>query len=278
MSGLMRLLTRPLWREDARTRAARRLRHLLVTPVMVLAGVIWGALASPAAAETLGWVAGGAFGFSLAAYLYLRLEPMVMRIGTELFGERGWMTGIVWDWAIVGGVAYGLTDILGMPTFGAVTSAVAIGGTYALALAWFFDDSGTRVLSGFMSGGWGRPRIPFSHIETMIARNDYEAALAALDDHVRDHPRDARGWLTLGRLIDRHRDDPDGALRALEEGLDLARVTVEQEHRYVFEIVRICESCDASERAVPRLRRFVDDHPDSIQARWARSQLQRIEG
>lgn len=278
MSRLVRLLTRPLWREDARTRAARRLRHLLVTPVTALAGVIWGVLAAPVGAEVLGWALGGALGFSTLAYLYMRLEPAVAHLGAELWGRHGWIAGLLWDWFVVGGFAFLLIDVLGMPTFGAVSSAVLIGGSYALALAWFFDEGGSRTLLGFMSGGWGRPRIPFSHIESMLARNDHEAALAALEDFVDEHPRDARGWITLGRLLDRERDDPDQALRAFRDGLATARLTVEQKHRYVFEIARLCASCDVAERAVPDLERFIAEHPDTVQAEWARRQLEEIGG
>jgi len=243
---------------------------------MFLSGIIWGALASPAASEALWWALGGAFGFSTLAYLYVRLEPVVAHLGAELLGSRGWLAGIAWDWTVVGGSVYLLTDVLGMPTFEAVTSAIVIGGTYALGLAWFFDDGGSRALTGFVSGGWGRARVPFSHIETMITRNDYEAALDALDDFVHDHPRDPRGWITLARLIDREQDRPGEAVRTLEGGLETARLTLEQRHRYVFEIVRICESCDAPDRAVPHLERFMDEHPDTMQAEWARAQLQRL--
>lgn len=272
------MLTRPLWREDARARAARRLRHLLVTPVMVLAGVIWGALASPAAAETLWWALGGALGFSSLAYLYLRLEPAVAHVGFEALGRRGWIAGLVWDWLAVGGTVFLLTDVFGMPTFRAVTSAIVIGGTYALGLAWFFDDSSSRLLAGFMSGGWGRPRVPFSHVETMLIRGEHRAAHDALRELVAAHPRHPRGWLALGRLLDRYLDDPDEAFRVLRDGLEMARLTADEEQMYLFEMVRVCESCDAADRALPHLRRFAEEHGDTNQGQWARSRLRHIEG
>lgn len=251
---------------------------MVVTPVMALAGVVWGALAAPTAEEVLGWIFGGALGFSALAYLYVRLEPFIAHLGQELFGSLGWVAGVLWDWVVVGGFVYLLTEVVGMPTFGAVTSAVLIGGTYALAVAWFLDEGGSRALSGFLSGSWGRPRVAFSHIETMIARGNYETAIEELESFVLSHPRDPRGWLTLGRLVDRERDDPTEALRTLREGLKVARLTVQQRHRYLVEMVRVCESCDAPERAVPELERLVEDHPDTIQAEWARTQLRSIRG
>lgn len=276
MSRIVRFLGTQLWREDARARRARRIRQALLAPVTALAGIIWGALAAPAAAEALGWALGGAMGFSLLGYLYFRLEPVVQHVGAALFGERGWLTGVVWDWAVVGGFVFLLTDVLGMPTFNAVTSAILIGGSYAMGVAWFFDDGGSRALSGFLAGSWGRTRVAFSHIEVKIVRGEHEAAIHALEEFVEHHPRDPRGWLSLARQLDQHRDDPNGALRVLREGLDLARLTVEQRHRYLVEFVRICESCDATGKAVPELRRFVDRFDGTLQADWARIQLRQI--
>lgn len=272
MRALLRTLLRPLWREDATARASRRLRQALLTPVMVLAGVVWGALAAPNGAEALGWALGGAFGFSFLAYLYFRLEPVVLLVGYEVFGRAGFLAGMLWDWLVVGGVAYLLVDVLGMPTFGAVTSAVMIGGTYAMVLASFFDDAGSRFLHGFLSGGWGRPhRAPFSHIETLLVRGEHEAARGALRDFVRMHPRDPRGWIALSRSL----EDPDEAVHTLRRGMETARLTVEQKQSYLHEIVRVCDSLDALHVAVPDLERFVEEHDESAQSTWARSVLRR---
>jgi hypothetical protein len=276
MSGLKEILTRPLWREDIRARTARRLRHALTTPVMTLAGVIWGILAAPAASEVLGWAFGGALGFSVLAYLYVRLGPAAVQIGANLLGTSGWLAGLLWDWLVVGGVIYLLTSVLAMPTFPAVTSAIVIGGSYALFLAWFFDDGGSRALFGFLSGGWGRPRAPFSHVETLLVRGDHTAARVALDAFVREYPRDPRGWLAFGRLLHRELNDPNEALRTLRVGLGTARLTVEQKQHYLYEIVQVCESCEEPERAIPDLERFVEEHADSPLVEWARSRLQQV--
>lgn len=273
MGGLIRTLTRPLWREDARARAARRIRQALTAPFMCLAGIVWGVLAAPASEEVLGWAVGGAFGFSFLAYLYFRLGPAVVRIGGERLGRGGWLAGLLWDWMVVGGVVYLLTDVIGMPTFRAVTSSVVIGGSYALLLASFFEDGGSRFLHGFLAGSWGRPRAAFSHIETMLVRGEYDSAREALREFVGAHPRDPRGWITLGRLL----DEPREALDTLRHGLDRARLTVEQRQRYLHEIVRICESRDALHVAEPDLRRFAEQHEGSDQAIWARSVLRRVE-
>ncbi len=246
--------------------------------MLALAGIIWGALATPVAAEALGWVLGGALGFSLLGYIYFRLEPLVHHVGAELFGERGWVTGVAWDWVVIGGVVFLLTDVLGMPTFNAVTSAILIGGSYAMGAAWFFDDGGSRALSGFLAGSWGRRRVAYSHIEGMIVRGEHDAAIDVLQEFVAGHPREAWGWLTLARQFDRHRDDPNAALDVLREGLDLARLTPEQHHRYVVELVRICESCGAPEKAVPELRRLADEYEGTPQAEWAEIQLRAIAG
>ncbi|MBT8487317.1 MAG: hypothetical protein HKN72_16580 [Gemmatimonadetes bacterium] len=276
MTRIVRLLTKPLWQEDAMARRTRRIRQALVTPVMTLAGIIWGALAAPAPTEVLGWVAGGALGFSLMGYLYFRLEPAIQHLGAHVFGGLGWTVGLIWDWIVIGGVVFLVTDVLGMPTFEAVTSAVLIGGTYAMGLAWFFDDGGSRALSGFLAGSWGRRRVPFSHIESKIAGGDVDGAIEALQDHVMRHPRDARGWITLGRLLDKERDDPDGAFAALRDGLEVARLTLEQKQRYLHEVVRVCRSCGALDRAVPLLMSYRAEHEGTIQADWADAQLRRI--
>ncbi|MDX1493262.1 MAG: tetratricopeptide repeat protein [Longimicrobiales bacterium] len=277
MPRLVRLLTRPLWREDPGARRSRRIRQAFATPVMGLVGAIWGALASPAASEIVGWIVGGALGFATLAYVYLRIEPLVGHLGTELFGRHGWIVGLVWDWVVVGGLAYLLTQGLGMPMFNAVTSGVVMGGAYAVAMAWFFDDGGSKALFGFISGGGGRPRVPFSHIETMLARGQHDEALEALEEFVSRHPRDPRGWITLGRLLDRDFDDPDRAFGVFKEGLELARLSVAQRQRYLHEAVRVCESCDALHRVVPLLEELAREHPDTLQGEWAEGQLRRIE-
>lgn len=258
-------------------RRARRLRQALTTPVMALAGIIWGALAAPAGVEALGWAVGGAVGFSLLGYLYFRLEPVLHHVGAELLGPQGWVVGILWDWLVIGGVVFLLTDVLGMPTFSAVTSAILIGGSYAMGVAWFFDDGGSRALAGFIAGSWGRPRVPFSHIESKIAAGDAAGALDALTEFVERHPEDARGWITLGRLLDRERDDPDGAFAAFRDGLEHARLSVPQKQRYLHELVQVCESCHAVDRAIPHLRRFSEEHAGTIQAQWADDQLRRLD-
>ncbi len=274
LARLGRLLKRPLWIEDVRTRAARRLRQGLVTPFMALAGVIWGALAAPVSAEALGWMAGGAVAFSILAYLYFRVQPAILQIAHDRWGRGGWLAGMAWDWLMVGGVVYLLTDVLGMPTFRAVTSAVVIGGSYAMLLASFFDEDGSRFLHGLLGGGWGgRPRVGFSHIETLVSRGEGEAAREALREFVVAHPDDARGWITLGRLT----GEPDRAVEIFRRGLERARLTVEEKQRYLHEIVRVCESRDALHVAAPDLERFAEEVEGTVQAMWARSVLERIE-
>ena len=111
----------------------------------------------------------------------------------------------------------------------------------------------------------------------MIAGRDVDGALQALEDFVGRYPKDARGWITLGRLLDKERDDPDGAFSALRDGLQAARLTVQQKQRYLHEIVRVCESCDAMHRAAPLLTEFSTEHRGTIQADWAEGQLRRLE-
>lgn len=275
---LTETLTRPLWREDPAYRTGRRLRQLVLTPVMVLAGIIWGVLASPAAGETLGWAAGGAFAFSFALYLHLHLQPVVIGFGEWAFRGASWLAALLWDWLVVGGVIYLLTDVLGMPTFSAVSGAVLVGGAYGLFVAAFFDVAGSRFLGGLFFGGWSRPRVSFSQIETMLVRGDSAAALEALREFVTLHPYDARGWITLGRLL---RQDPGAAVEALSvlrSGLERGQLTVEQEQRYLHEIVGLCEASGAADLAVPDLERFVEARAGSIQARWAGLELERISG
>ena len=124
-----------------------------------------------------------------------------------------------------------------------------------------------------MSGGWGRPRVPFSHVETLLVRGDHASARVALDAFVSEYLRDAPGWLALGRLLHREFTEPNQALRTLRAGLGAARLTLEQKQHYLSEIVRICESCEEPERAIPDLERFVEEHADSPLVEWARSRL-----
>lgn len=272
---LARILTRPLWEEEAGYRRNRRLRQALVFPVMLVAGTIWGTLASAGGGSRLGWAAGGALAFTLTAHLHLHLHPAVHQLSERVGGGWGRLAAVAWDWLVLGGAAYLVTDVLGMPTFRAVTSAVVVGGSWALLLASFFDDGGSRFIAGLFSGGWGPPRASFSSVETHLARGDPEAAIDAARAFIVDHPRDARGWITLSRLMRDVRRRPDEAVWALREGLRRARLSIAEEQRYLADLVHLCEMDGDLDASRPELERFAAMRAGSPQAQGARARLER---
>ena len=244
--SILKRLTTPLWHEDPGYRRQRRLRQALTTPVMAIAGMLWGFMASPLDAQILNWAFGGAVAFGLAGWLYLHLQPALMSWTEQKLGRGGRLAGALLDMAVASGTIWLLTNRLGMPTFPGVTTAITLGGGYASFVAGFWDDWGSRAINGALGlihgGGWGPPSPPFSHIESMLARGESDRALAALRTFVEDHPSDARGWLGLGRQIASGADaDLDEAVFVLRSGIDNARMDLTVRRLYVAEIVTIRE-------------------------------------
>ncbi len=145
-----------------------------------------------------------------------------------------------------------------------------------MLLASFFDDGGSRFIAGLFTGGWGSPRASFSCVETYLARGDHDAAVDAARAFIADHPRDARGWITLSRLLGDSRRRPEEAVRVLREGLRRASLTMQEEQRYLIDLLRLSEAGGDPEAARPELERFAARYPGSAQAAWADAQLQRM--
>jgi len=248
---------------------------------MAFAGMLWGFLASPLDSTIGRWAFGGAVAFGLAGWLYLHLQPALMSWTEQRLGRGGRWAGALLDTAVVGGGIWLLTAKLGMPTFPGVTAAITLGGGYAMFIAGFYDDLGSRAINGALGlihgGGWGPPSPPFSHIESMIKRGETQRAVDALRIFVDNHPSDPRGWLHLARLLcQEDQADLDETVFLLRSGIDRARMDLLVRRQYVAEILLIRERQGEPHLAGRDLAVLAEmAHADAV-GLWAQKELTRL--
>ena len=280
--SLLRRLTRPLWKEDPGYRKHRRLRQMLMVPVMSFAGFLWGLLAAPSDAGALGWAVGGATAFGALSWLYLHLQPALLQWTEMRLGRGGRWVGALADWTVVGSGIWLVTEVLGLPTFSSVTAAVTLGGLYAGLVVGFWDETGTRLLGGVLGGvqgaSQGRIAPPMSHIQSHLARGDTDRARAELELFVEDHPSDPRGWLELARLraAEDRKDGSEEAVRLLREGLERSRPPIATRQRYVATILEIREAQGAPDRAGRDLSQLAEEGVGTVPGMWAQQELARL--
>ena len=218
--------------------------------------------------------------FGTGAWLYLHLQPALLAWAETHLGRVGRFVGTALDWAIVGGTVWLVTDVLGVPTFPAVTSAIGLGGLYAALVAGFWDDAGSRLLHGLLrgmgGGGWSRVAPPFSHIQSLLSRGENEAARTALEAFVDDHPSDARGWLALARLTAVEDDDLEDAVGLLRSGMERGDLSLETRRLYVGELLSIRERQGSPHLAGRELARLSEEAGGTVVAMWAQQELARL--
>jgi hypothetical protein len=266
-------LTRPLWEESASFRKTRWIRFGFLSPVAVLAGGIWGSLLGG-----IGSILAGAGIFWAGAWLHTRMHPALVQWAESHAPGRGRIASFVWDLLVVGGGGLVLTRGLGMPWSPAVGAALGVGGAAAMGFAWFFDEGSTRLFHSLLSplgrGGGNRPA--FSHIDGHLARGDFEGAERALEIFVDAHPRETVGWITLARVLAGPRQDLEGGLRCLEDGLRAVRGSAPKEEELLRQLVVLREGAGEGIAAAPLLARYAERWGESSEGDWARSKLAEV--
>ena len=126
------------------------------------------------------------------------------------------------------------------------------------------------------AGRSGRRSPPTSHIETRMAQGDLEGARDAWEELLDEHPREVDAWVALARLLAGPLEEPEEALRCLEDGLHAVRRDVFGEERLVKQVVLLHEARDEPLKSVPLLARYAERWGNSPQGDWAREERLRI--
>lgn len=253
---------------------------MILVPSMTLAGGVWGVLASmPTEAVVSGGLLGGAL-FGTATWLYLRIQPFVSWSLDRRYPRAGrWLAAGI-DSLLVGGAAWTITDGIGIDPIPAATAAVTLGAVYSAAVVGFFDEGGTRAISGVLGvvrgGGTGIRIPPYSHIQTLLQRRDWASARAELEAFVDEHPSDPRGWLDLGRLLHREFGESEAGVHALRRGVDRARMDALVHRQYVATILDIRRATGEPERAGRDLAVLAEATDGTPSADWARRELEEL--
>jgi hypothetical protein len=261
-----------LWRETPQFRRHRRRHFAFLAPVAALAGGLWGAaLGGPGA------VAAGAGIFAGCAYLHTRIHPVAVQWAQARWG-RGGFAALLWDLLVVSGGGLVLTRGVGLAWPPAVATALVLGGSAALGLAWFLGDGGSRALHALVSplGRHGPPQALYSPIEARLARGEYGAARDELAWLVAEHPREVRGWVSLARLLAGPLTEPEEGIRVLEDGLQAVRGDPIREAGLLREVVALREATDQALKAAPLVARYAHRWPPGPDREWARETLGRI--
>lgn len=266
-------LTRPLWTESVAFRRTRWIRFAFLSPVAVVAGGIWGSLVGG-----IGSILAGSGIFWAGAWLHTRVHPALVQWAECRAPGRGRVASFVWDLLLVGGGGLVLTRGLGMPWSPAVGAALGLGGAAAMGFAWFFDEGSTRLFHSLLSplGRGGGIRPPFSHIDSHLARGDFEGAAQALEAFVDEHPRETAGWVTLARVLAGPRQDVEGGVRCLEDGLRAVRGSTPKEAELLRQLVVLREGAGEAIAAAPLLARYAERWGESSEGNWARAKLTEV--
>jgi len=272
----------PLWTESESYKARRRCRTLLAMPFAALGGLAWGVFSAEAIGigSQLLWGSLGAFAFAFLIYMELRLVPPLatlanrLRAGSELFAV------LVWEVAVVGGLAFLLTRVLGAPLIPAVGTALGFGAVYTLAMEYLVCGSAASDLSSLLqaTGGGGRP-LPeqFSRAEALVHSGRFDEAIGVYETAIERDPYSGASYLGLARANVAKGAHGD-AVAALRRGL--ARASLSRDNRGFF-VRQLHELCSTKlgdpEEAIEDLRTLLEHETEGPYADWAAQALKDIE-
>ena len=114
LERLRRLLGHRFWSVDAELGARQRLRLLVGIPFAAIAGLAWGAFASPSlVGGPLLWPLVGAASFSLFMYVQQRLIGPIGRVVGLRWPRAGGFAGLAWEDVLRIAIVFVLTSVHG---------------------------------------------------------------------------------------------------------------------------------------------------------------------
>jgi tetratricopeptide (TPR) repeat protein len=108
----------------------------------------------------------------------------------------------------------------------------------------------------------------------LLAKGDYEGAIAAFRKAAEDSPGDRMPWTEIARIQRQHLDDPQAAIGTLNEALETKEWSDDDAAYFLFRLAELWnEDAMGREQAVGTLQRVIRDFPETRHAMNARHKL-----
>lgn len=164
----------------------------------------------------------------------------------------------------------GLLGFIGVALLGPLTGAVIA------VLVWSGVGIGSRAIVSTISGAGNIKRAPsYSLQESLVIRGKIEAAAAAYQAHLVEHPGDLDAHLALAALVRDHQNDPERAERLFRDARDRSP-TAAQEYAIANALIDLYRTTGQVGKEMSELARFADRYRDSDGGRRAREALRRL--
>lgn len=178
--------------------------------------------------------------------------------------------------ALYGGLPLGAAAgfVAGHPFLGTLLGPVIIW-SVATVLS---GVAGRGVAFLFLPFGPGTLRkTDYSRAEALVVRGEYEAAILAYEEAIRDAPRDGEAYLRIARIFRDHVKRPEEALLWYQRGLEEAGFSRGQEILTRREMAELfIHHLQEPRRAAPDLARLAEEYPDTVAGKWAGEELARV--
>ena len=177
------------------------------------------------------------------------------------------------------GLAFG--GAIGAKLAGMVGLAVGMPAGFFLmywAITAIVEGSGSAAASLYVPSGSSTPAVrEYSLAQSLIMREQYDAAVGQLESDAADNGDDPTPLVLLARLARDRLHDNERALAAFRRAMRVAAADMALQHQLLRELVEICEHrLRDSSRALPDLARFADAHSATTAGQWARAELKRL--
>ena len=178
---------------------------------------------------------------------------------------------------------------IGLAFGGAIGAKVAgvVGLAIGMPAGFFFmywainaivEGGGRAAASLYVPSGSSTPAVrEYSLAQSLIMREQYEAAVGQLESDAADNDDDPTPLVLLARLARDRLNDYERAVSAFRRALRVAAADAGLQHQVLRELVEVCEHrLREPSRALPDLARFADQHPTTSAGQWARGELKRL--
>lgn len=282
LSRLKKFVPGPLWTESDSYRARRRCRTLFAAPFAALGGLAWGVFSAEAIGigSQLLWGGLGAFAFGFLIYLELLLVPPLATLASRVWAGSELIAVLLWEVAVVGGLVFLLTRVLGAPLIPAAGTALGFGAAYTLLMEYLVCGSAAADITSLLqaTGGGGKLRPEdHSRAQALVHRGQFDEAIEIYETAITQQPYAGASYVGLARALT-VRGAYDEAVTALRRGLVKADLSHDQEAFLVRQIHELCSTKlgDPAE-AVEDLRALLAHQPEGLNADWATQELNEIE-